>query len=932
VRPVVREVTDHEVFAGRLEAPARVDMRARVPGYLLKATFQEGADVKKGDVLFEIDPRPYRAELDRAEAAFVQAEARLKVADIDHKRAAALHARKAASQEELDKASAERVVAEATVQLARANREVSRLNLDFTRVLAPVSGRIGKRLVDPGNLVMADQTPLAVIVTRDPINVFFHIDERTLLLLLRSRRQADQAVTMPVAVALADEKGFPHRGVMDFADNRLDPDTGTLQARAVLANKDRLLAPGMFARVRLDLGKPYSALLVPADAVRAEGDARFVLVVNGKGVIERRPVTLGQPHDGLRVVTAGLKAEDQVIVGGPGGLRPGMAVRPRPGKQPERKSEPAPAGAGTSAVPFRRGPAGPGILVEAAYPGANLTAVADAVRFPIEEQLGGLEKLRFLRSRCTNDGKYALSLTFAPGVDLQWTQLRVMNRVNVAEPFLPDVVRQAGVRVSRGTAGVQLVVSLFAPDGRYDSLYLSNYAAVQIKDALARAPGVGGVSLIGRTDFGLRFWLDPEKLAARNLDAGDVSRALAEQKRAGEVDWERLEKLVLKADGEGRVVRLSDVANLEIGAGRQHSPASLDGKPVAALVVHPTGEADPRKLSAALRESLARLRARLPDGLALDVSFDFTPNRDGPARSPARGFLLLDLDLPAAASAERAGEVLRRCEELLRAVPGVQHVLALSENPFDLFGSRPCLLVLLTPAEQRESSRLKVIETIRERVKALEGATLRMRDLSEPGRLPSGGYPISLAVNGPEAERVREWAEKLGERLRRSKRLTDVGVNQDSAPRRRQSVEIDREASLRLGVALEDILTTLRVYAGGLRVTDFNRFGRNWPVELKTPGGSGMSAQDLRRLKIRNARGQMIPLSALIRLREDTGPLVQDFLDHYPMVEVNANPAPGESVAELRKLCEQLANEARTELGLAAPYRLIWLQQTGKPN
>src|SRR5262249_44520623 len=156
-----------------------------------------------------------------------------------------------------------------------------------------------------------------------------------------------------------------------------------------------------------------------------------------------RSVTLGQPEHDLRVVRAGLKAEDWVIARGLGGLRPGMTVRPRPVKLPERKSAPSPGGFGTSAVPFRRGSAGPGILGEASYPGANLTAVDDAVRFPIEEQLGGLEKLRFLRSRCTNDGKYALSLTFAPGVDLQWMQFQVRNRVSLAMPLLPDAVRQA---------------------------------------------------------------------------------------------------------------------------------------------------------------------------------------------------------------------------------------------------------------------------------------------------------------------------------------------------------------------------------------------------------------------------------------------------------------------------------------------------------
>jgi RND family efflux transporter MFP subunit len=212
VRPVVREVTDYEVFAGRVEAVNRVDVRARVTGYLLKATFQDGADVKQGDVLFEIDARPYRAEMDRAEAALALAEDRFKRADAEHKRAAALFARNVIAQEELKKTAAERAEAEAQVQLAQANREVARLNLNFTHVHAPVSGRIGRRLLDPGNLVRADESLLAVIVSVDPVYVYFHIDERTLLRLLRSRQKAPQDEKTPAAVALADEQGFPHRG------------------------------------------------------------------------------------------------------------------------------------------------------------------------------------------------------------------------------------------------------------------------------------------------------------------------------------------------------------------------------------------------------------------------------------------------------------------------------------------------------------------------------------------------------------------------------------------------------------------------------------------------------------------------------------------------------------------------------------------------
>lgn len=293
-RPVAREVADYEVFTGRAEAPRRVDLRARVTGYLDKVSFREGQEVRKGDVLFEVDPRPYRAEVDKVDAAVNLAEARLKIADANLRRARARVAQKAIGEEELDKATAERTQAEALAHLARAGRESARLNLDFCRVVAPLDGRIGRALLDVGNLVKADDTLLATVVTREPLHVYFDIDERTLLHLLKATRNADQAAKLSVELGLSDEEGFPHRAVVDFVSNVLNPDTGTIRVRAVLPNKDGLHYPGLSVRVRLLLGPPYKALLVPAESVQAEDGARFVLIVNDKDEIEKRPVKVGR--------------------------------------------------------------------------------------------------------------------------------------------------------------------------------------------------------------------------------------------------------------------------------------------------------------------------------------------------------------------------------------------------------------------------------------------------------------------------------------------------------------------------------------------------------------------------------------------------------------------------------------------------------------
>jgi RND family efflux transporter MFP subunit len=351
-QPAVREVTDYEVFSGRTEAVSRIDLRCRVSGYLLNAPFREGAEVKKGDLLFEIDPRPYRAEMDRADAALALAEARFKLADANHKRATALQNRGVMSAEDLAKIAAERAEAEAAVRAVRAGCDVARLNMEFTRVAAPISGRIGRRLIDPGNIVKADDTHLAVLVSREPMYVYFDVDERSYLRLRRSLRDGGNKVK--AGIALAEDSGFRRQGTVDFIDNQVDPATGSLRLRAVLANKDELLTPGMFVRIRLALGSPRQALLVPARAIVVEKGERFVLVVNDKNIVEARPLKLGQEYDGLRVVEAGLKAEDRVVTGGLAKLGPGMTVQPRLEKRPEKQPADLPEEGSASAVPSPR--------------------------------------------------------------------------------------------------------------------------------------------------------------------------------------------------------------------------------------------------------------------------------------------------------------------------------------------------------------------------------------------------------------------------------------------------------------------------------------------------------------------------------------------------------------------------------------------------
>jgi len=314
-----------------------------VSGYLTKVCFKDGSEVKQGDLLFEIDPRPYQAEYERAAGQVQAAEARLKFATVDYHRAKELVARQAIGQDEIDKRAAALAEAEAQIKVARANLDLPRLNLAFTKITAPITGRTGRSLLSVGNVVQADLTTLTTLVSQAPMYVYFDMDERTVLRLRQLARDGKNNPGnqgQPILLGLAGETGFPHRGTLDFINNKVDPTTGALQARAVFANKDHLLSPGMFVRVRLLVGQPHKAMLVAEQAVFTAGGRQFVCVVNNKNEVVVREVSTGLPHDGLRVIKEGLRADEGVMVTSLGlGLHAGTKVEPRVVPMPEESKE-----------------------------------------------------------------------------------------------------------------------------------------------------------------------------------------------------------------------------------------------------------------------------------------------------------------------------------------------------------------------------------------------------------------------------------------------------------------------------------------------------------------------------------------------------------------------------------------------------------------
>jgi RND family efflux transporter MFP subunit len=338
-QPLVQTVTDYEDFTGHTEAVNSIEIRARVTGYLVEGLKdggpnKEGTEVKKGELLFEIDPRSYQADKDKAEATLMQAQAHLDRLSKDLARAEKLLAGRSIAQGDYDQTVGDHNEAAAAVKTAQAALDLSKLNLAWTKVYAPCDGRVSRQLIDPGNMVQADQTALTTIVTLDPIYAYFDVDERTLLelrrMVLEQRGKLGVArdAKIKLLLGLADEDGYPHEGMLDFADNRLDMMTGTLRVRGVFPNSKRMISPGMFARIRLPKGEPHRAILVPEEALGSDQGQRFLYVVNSENKVEYRRVQIGSLQGKLRVIEKGLAEGERVVTGALQQVRPGIEVRP----------------------------------------------------------------------------------------------------------------------------------------------------------------------------------------------------------------------------------------------------------------------------------------------------------------------------------------------------------------------------------------------------------------------------------------------------------------------------------------------------------------------------------------------------------------------------------------------------------------------------
>ncbi len=477
-------------------------------------------------------------------------------------------------------------------------------------------------------------------MTLDPIRFVFDISEADHLrysrLILSGALASSRDGANPVRIRLSDETDWKRTGKVDFVDNAMTARSGTIRVRALVDNKDQLLTPGIFGG-RLQLfGGEYDALLIPDSAIISDQARKIVFVVGPGDVVQAKPVTLGTIVDGLRVIRSGLEPTDKVVLDGLANPWSGLAPRscprrprspPRPGKGPscvfshffiDRPIFASVLSVIIVIVGFiaQRGLPSRSTRDRAPYrqhhrdlPGASAEVIAETVATPIELEVNGVDDMLYIQSQSTGDGRLSINVVFKPGVDIDQAQVLVQNRVAVAQPRLPEDVQRLGIVVRKASPDLMMVVHMVSsPDGSRDQQYISNYATLYVKDVLTRVDGVGNVLVFGGRDYSMRIWLDPARVAARNLTAGEVVLALRAanlQVAAGAVNQapavspggftlsvrtlgrlsspDQFENIVIRAEPDGSVTRLRDIARVELGAQDYTLNAYLNNKTATAL-------------------------------------------------------------------------------------------------------------------------------------------------------------------------------------------------------------------------------------------------------------------------------------------------------------------------------------------------------------
>jgi multidrug efflux pump subunit AcrB len=541
-------------------------------------------------------------------------------------------------------------------------------------------------------------------------------------------------------------------------------------------------------------------------------------------------------------------------------------------------------------APGRQPAAPPAVRVIAFYEGASAREVADTVTAPLEEQLRGTEGSTSIRSE-SRSGQAVITVYFKPGTNMQFATVLVQNRASLAVPVLPDAVKQRGVAIRLGDGNRPPVLWLTLASERHDLLYLSSFTELQLRPALERIPLVRGVQATGAGRPRLRVVLDPDRLAARGLDAADVAEALRMyESPKGDGDpalrllgsVEDISNLLVKANGEGARIRLRDLAQVEIGAGPQTDLARRDGKRVVALSVDAEDE-DAAAVRAAVLREMDRLRRRLPEEVTLEPAPDFTKTAAA---------LLVEMRLPDSASLERVEQALAGAEKVVRAIDGVEGVLSIGDDT----------------ARGRLYVRVKDADTARPRIRKALAAEVRDAAcrVLDPGlqRLPPDRRTaVSLIVEdelGLGPQELQKTADALQEALAKSPGLLDAW-SEFRANTPELTIELDRDKLARVGITVRRALDVLAAARG---VVD-----PRFDVRLGKDGATRLTPDRLKRLKVRTDSGEMVPLASLARIKEVSGPCQIHRYNGWPAAPVEADLFPGATVDEARKACRDAARK-----------------------
>ena len=681
-----RTVRPFAEFSGRIHAVDYAEIRPQVSGRIMEIRFHDGQTVKGRRHLFVIDPRPYQAAVDKAEADLATAVNNAKFAKTESDRGNQLVKTNALSQETYDQRANTDAVAQAAVQIRHAVLAAAQINVDYAFVKAPISGRISRA-----------EITLVIWWVRRPRRRRCSRPSRPTMVFMPISKSTSRPISTACAITVRRRNGSKKSpwtsssrvttGVSITAPSKVSTigssQSGTIRARARFANSDGGLIAGMFVSVRMGNGALEDALLVPESAIGNDQSKRFVFVVGDNDKAEYRTVQLGPQVDGKRVVTTGVNAGDRVILDHLQRLAPGAAVQPqtespngeqliptKPIKRNIRELDVsveilhrpadfcrrdldrhfsggadcddaiADLGIPGSRAAFR--------VVTALFPGANPDTVANTVATPLEEQINGAENMLYMFSQSASDGTLTLTVTFKLGTDPNLAQQLVQNRVNQALPRLPDVTRNLGVTTVKSSPDLTMVVHLMSIGDRYDMLYLRNYAVLNVKDQLAKIEGVGSVQLFGSGDYAMRLWLNPQRIAELGLSADDVVNAVRRQNvqvaaglingppysEKGELQLpiivegrlsnpEQFDEIVIK-NQNGVVTRLRDVARVEIDASEYSLRSLLDNQQAVAIPIFQAPGSNAIEISNRVRATMEELKKNFPEGMDYSIVYDPT--------------------------------------------------------------------------------------------------------------------------------------------------------------------------------------------------------------------------------------------------------------------------------------------------------------------